>query len=218
MYFESRSEAGARLAMNLYDRYRYENCVVVALNDGGVLVGEQIAAALHCILTMMVFESIAIPGENLNFGSVSQEGHFTYNSSFSSGEIDEYSSEYHGYLEEKKREAFQRINRLLGDGGLVDHEMLNDHTVILVTDGLDGDTVLDAAVEFLKPIRVQKLVVVAPIASVEVVDKMHVLADELHILDVKQNYINTAHYYNDNTLPTHEQTVAKINQIVLNWR
>ena len=218
MYFESRTDAGAKLAAQLVERYRYETCAVVALSDGAVLVGEQIAAALHSILTMLLVEGIEVPGESLRFGSVSQNGHFTYNSSFSQGEVDEYTSEYHGYLEERKREAFQKINRLLGDDGLIDNDMLRDHTIILVSDGLDSPTVLDAAVEFLKPIRITRLVVVAPVASVEAVDALHVLADELHILDVKENFLGTNHYYNDNAIPTHEETVAKINQIILNWR
>ncbi len=218
MYFESRAEAGAKLAARLFERYRYESCAVVALSDGGVVVGEQIAANLHSILTMLIVEDIEVPGESAVIGSVSQNGHFSYNSGFSQGEIDEYTSEYHGLLEEKKREAFQKINRLLGDGGLIDHGMLRDHTVILVTDGVDSPTVLDAAVEFLKPIRLNRLVVVAPVASVQAVDALHILADELHILDVKQNYLGTDHYYNDNRVPSHEETIAKINQIILNWR
>lgn len=218
MYFESRSEAGAKLAAELLEKYRYENCAVVALSDGAVLVGEQIAAALHCILTMLLVENIEVPGENLSFGGVSQNGNFTYNGMFSAGEIEEYASEYHGYLEEKKREAFQKINRLLGDGGLIDNDMLRDHTVILVSDGLDSGASLDVAVDFLKPIRIARLVVVSPVASVQAVDRLHILADELHILSVKDNYLNTDHYYNRNDIPSHEDTVAKINQIVLNWR
>lgn len=218
MYFESRAEAGNRLAINLFDRYRYENCAVVALSDGAVLVGEQIATALHCMLTLLLIEDIPVPGESMSFGGVSENGHFSYNSDMSAGEIDEYATEYHGYLEEKKREAFQKINRLLGDGGLIDHDMLRDHTIILVADGLTTGASLDAAVDFLKPIRVKRLVVVAPVASVQAVDKLHMLADELHILDVKENYIETNHYYNDNFIPSHEETIAKINKIILNWR
>jgi putative phosphoribosyl transferase len=218
MYFESRSEAGATLAAELFQKYRYENSAVVALSDGAVLVGEQIAAALHCILTMLLVENIEIPGENLSFGGVSQNGNFTYNGMFSAGEVEEYASEYHGYLEEKKREAFQRINRLLGDGGLINNDMLRDHTVILVSDGLDSGASLDVAVDFLKPIRIARLVVVAPVASVQAVDRLHMLADELHILSVKDNYLSTDHYYSRNDIPSHEDTIAKINQIVLNWR
>lgn len=218
MYFESRAEAGQKLAAQLFERYRYENCAVVALSDGAVLVGEQIAAALHCILTMLLIENIEVPGENTSFGGVSQDGGFTYNGMFSAGEIEEYTSEFHGYLEEQKRQAFQKLNRLLGDGGLISNDMLRDHTVILVSDGLDNGASIDVAVDFLKPIRVTRLVIVAPVASVPAVDKLHMLADELHILDVKENYLGTDHYYTDNTIPTHEETVAKINKIVLNWR
>ena len=117
MYFDSRSQAGQLLAAQLFEQYRYEDCAVVALSDGGVLVGEQIASQLHCVLTMLLTEGIDVPGESVSFGAVSQAGNFTYNSEFSSGEIDEYTSEFHGYLDDQKREAFNRINRLLGDGG-----------------------------------------------------------------------------------------------------
>lgn len=218
MYFESRAQAGQLIAAQLIERYRYDNCVVVALSDGAVQVGEQIAGALHCLLTMLLVENIDVPGENVDFGGVSQNGAFTYNGMFSPGEIEEYSGEFHGYLEEKKREAFQKMNRLLGDGGVIDHDMLRDHVVILVSDGLESGISLEVAADFLKPIRIKRLIVATPIATVAAVDKMHTLADELHVLDVKENYMGTNHYYVQNDIPTHEETIAKINQIVLNWR
>lgn len=218
MYFENREQAGQLLAAQLLEKYRYENCAVVALTDGAVIVGEQIASSLHCILTMLLIENIEVPGENMSFGGISESGSFTYNGMFSAGEIEEYTSEFHGYLEEQKRVAFQKLNRLLGDGGLIDENMLRDHVVILVSDGLDNGASLDVAVDFLKPIRITKLVVVSPVASVPAVDKLHMLADELHILDVKDNFLGTDHYYNQNTVPSHEDTIKKINQIVMNWR
>jgi predicted phosphoribosyltransferase len=217
MYFESRAAAGKLLAEQLVEKYRYENCVVVALSDGAVQVGEQIAQALHCLLTMLLVEDIAIPGEDMSFGGVSQRGEFTYNGMFSAGEIEEYTSEFHGYLEEQKREAFQRLNRLLGEGGIIDNDMLRDHTVILVADGLDTGASLDVAMDFLKPIRTNKVVIATPVASVPAVDKMHMIADELRVLDVKENFMGINHYYEQNDIPSHEDTIAKINQIVLNW-
>jgi len=217
MYFESRAQAGQILATQLVEKYRYENCAVVALSDGAVQVGEQIAGALHCILTMLLVEDIQVPGENMSFGGVSQSGGFTYNGMFSVGEMEEYASEYHGYLEEQKREAFQRINKLLGDGGMIDSDMLRDHVVILVADGLDNGASLDVAVDFLKPIRIKRLIVATPVATVPAVDKLHIIADELHVLDVKENFMGINHYYEQNDIPSHEETIAKINQIVLNW-
>lgn len=218
MYFESRAQAGQLLAAELVDKYRYENCAVVALSDGGVQVGEQIASQLHCILTMLLIEEIPVPGESMDFGGVSQNGNFTYNSDFSTGEIEEYAGEFHGYLEEQKREAFQRMNRLLGEGGVIDNDMLRDHTVILVSDGLATAATIDVALDFLKPIRLHRLVVATPFATVPVVDRLHIAADELHILDVKENFMGIDHYYDKNDVPSHEETVAKINQIILNWK
>lgn len=218
MYFQSREQAGIQLAEKLVEQYRYENCAVIALSDGGVAVGEQIAAYLHCILTLLVIEDIDVPGEGVSFGGVSQTGDFTYNSDFSSGEIQEYTSEFHGYLEEQKRQAFQRINRLLGDGGTIDRDLLSERVLILVTDGLNSSMPLQVALDFLKPVRYKKLVVAAPVASVDVVNGAHIMADELQILDVKGNYFGTDHYYEVNQLPTHEETVQKINQIILNWQ
>lgn len=218
MYFHSRAEAGEQLARELFDKYRYENVAVVALGDGGVAVGEPVAERLHCILTLLVSENIDVPGEGQSFGAVSQTGDFTSNSGLAASEVGEYMTEFHGYFEEQKRQAFHKINRLIGDGGIIDRELLQDHTLILISDGLNDITILDVAMDFLKPVRIQRLVIAAPIASVEMVDKVHMIADELHIIDVKSNYLDTNHYYDRNDLPSHEETIAKINQIVLNWR
>lgn len=217
MYFSSRIEAGYKLALELQPLYRYDNCVVVALTDGGVQVGQQIAAALHCALTMLLIEDIQVPGEGVSFGSLNQSGRFTYNGMFSAGEIEEYYSEFHGYLEDQKRAKMSTINQLLGAGGIVDETMLREHVVILVSDGFQNGASLDAAMDFLKPLKIKRLVVAAPLASVPAVDRMHILADELHVLSVVDNYLATDHYYDVNDVPSHEATVATLNDIVLEW-
>ena len=210
MYFESRSQAGKILADQLVAKYRYENCAVVALSNGGVVVGEQIAAQLHCVLMLLVSQDIEIPGEGMNFGAVSQTGDFTYN--------DEYTSEFHGYLAEKRRETYSSLNRLIGDGGTVDKDMLKDRVVVLVSDGFANTASVGVALDFLKPIRILRLVVASPVASVAVVDRLHITADELHLLDVKENFLGVDHYYEDNNVPTLQQSIDKISQIILNWR
>jgi predicted phosphoribosyltransferase len=96
--------------------------------------------------------------------------------------------------------------------------MLQDRVVILVADGFDSGSSLGATLDFLKPIRIKRLVVATPVSTVQAVDRLHVVADEIHILDVKQNFMGINHYYEKNNIPTHEETIAKINQIVLNWR
>ncbi|MEI6053750.1 MAG: phosphoribosyltransferase family protein [Candidatus Saccharibacteria bacterium] len=217
MYFESREQAGQKIANLLLEKYRYDDCVVIALNDGAVVVGEQIAKSLHCLLTMLLIEEIEVPGEGVSFGGVSQTGSLTYNGDLSEGELDDYVGEYHGYLDQEKQQAFEKINQLLGDGGLIKSDMLRDRVVILVSDAIDKGAALDVASDFLKHIRIKKLIISTPIATVGAVEKMHLLADELCILDTKSNFMGVDHYYDNNILPSHEETLAKISQIVLNW-
>ncbi|MBH1979899.1 hypothetical protein I8H83_03715 [Candidatus Saccharibacteria bacterium] len=218
MYFESRAAAGDELTKQLIEKYRYEDCAVLALTDGAVLVAEPIATALHSVLTMLLIEPIEIPGEGINIGGLNQSGRFTYNGMLSAGEIEGFRQEYFGYFEEKKREGMMRINRLLGDGGLVNKDLLKGRHIILVSDGFHDAASLDVAMDFLKPINIQNLIVATPTATVAAVDRLHVAVDEMYILDVKDNFMGVDHYFDDNNVPSHEDTVKKINDIILNWQ
>lgn len=217
MYFKSRAEAGVMLASQLM-AYRYENTVVVALSDGAVQVAMQIASELHATLTLMLMEPIDVPGEGEVFGNLDQDGKFVYNGMFSTGQIEEYYVEFHGYLEDKKREKMGIINKLLGSGGIVDEAILREHNVVLVADGLPNGSSLETALEYLKPLHVLRVVVATPIASVAAVDRAHLLADELHILGVTDNYLDTNHYYDVNDVPDRETTLQLLNDYILRWR
>ena len=108
---------------------------------------------------------------------------------------------------------------MLGDNGVVDKKMLKDRTIILVSDGLSSDlSQIDVALDFLKSVRTEKIVVASPTASVEAVDRLHIAVDEMHILDVKPNFMGVNHYYDDNNIPDREDIITKINQIILNWQ
>ncbi len=213
MYFQSRYEAGQILGGKLADAYRSEDCAVIALSDGAALVAEPVAKQLDSLITMLLIEEIEIPGESMLIGGVSEGGNFAYSSSFTLGEIKGYVGEYHGYLEEEKRRAFQKLNRLVTSGTLIDRDRLQNKVIILISDGFSDGIALDVAIDFLKPVKLKKLVIAAPVAAVAAVDKLHVLADELHILDVKENFMGINHYYEENDIPSHEETVKRINQI-----
>lgn len=218
MYFKSRAEAGEILGKKLFDLYRFEDCAVLALNNGGVLVGQVVASYLHTLLMLLVTETIEVPGEGVTFGAVSQNGNFTYDGALSRFEIAGYTNEFNSYLQEKKREAFQKINRMIGDAGTVDVAMLQGRNVILVSDGFDSKTSFEAVLDFLKPIRVQKIIAAAPVSCTAAVNKLHALVDEIHILDVKANYVSTDHYYDNNDIPNQDEIIATINHNILNWR
>lgn len=206
------------LASRLTPKYRYENCAVVALNDGGVVVGTQIAQQLHCVITLLLNTEIMLPREPDALAGITASGSMAYNDRYSSGEIDEMLGEYRGLVEQEKLERMHEMNALLGSGGTIDPDLLRGHNVILVADGLKTGFPLDIAYEFLKPIAIEKLIVAVPFAGVPAVDRMHVLADDICCLDVIGDYISTDHYYDKQDIPDHETIVKTIERVILDWQ
>jgi predicted phosphoribosyltransferase len=218
MYFESRAIAGAKLAAELLDRYRYENTAVVALDNGGVAVGYQIAIYLHTTLQQLLTETIRIDDESVDYATVLPAGVVAKNPEMSESEQTYYHSEYAGQLDNDIREASTKINRMLGDGGDINPEAMRGRNVILVSDGLSSGTILDAAIEWLKPIHAEKIILACPIISLAALDKAHILVDELHILSVTPNYISTEHYYDQDDTPSAEMVKKMIDATILNWK
>ena len=206
------------LASQLTKKYRYENCAVLALGDGGVMVGAQIAVELHCVLTLLTSAEIMLPREPQAIAGITGTGTIAYNHSYSEGELDELMGENRGFIEQEKLTRMHDLNRLVGVGGTIDKEFLKGHNVIIVSDGLKTGFPVDLAAEFLKPIAIEKLIVATPFASIQAVDRMHVLADDLYCLNAVTDYIDTNHYYDKQDVPDHETVLKTIEHIVLYWK
>jgi putative phosphoribosyl transferase len=217
-YFPSRQAAGEMLAKQLEPKYRYEDCAVIALGDGAVMVGAQIAMRLHCVLTLLLTSSIRLPNEYDVLAEINQQGGITYNDMFSAGQLEEIQSEYFHYIEQEKLEHIFEMNRLLGAGGLITNDLLRNRTVILVSDGLNNGLSLAAAADFLKPIRLKRTIIATPFASVKAVDRMHILADEIYCMNVLEDIISIDHYYDTQDVPDHAVVIKTIEQIILHWK
>lgn len=217
MYFNNRVDAGQQLAEAL-GGYVGQQCSLIALSDGAVVVAEQVAQKLHASIMLLLTENITLPGENSPLAGLAPSGNMTYNDMFSVGEVEEFQSEYNSYIQEQRIEKFHSLNRQMSGEAAINLDTLRHHVVILISDGLKHSFPLDIAADFLKPLKIKKLVIATPLASVPVVDRMHLIGDEICCLSVVENYMDTDHYYDDNTLPPHEKIVQSIQNIVLNWK
>lgn len=216
MYFKNRAEAGRLLAEKL-KKYNDEHCIIIALNQGGVLVGSQVAMKLHAGLLMLLTEKINIPGEPDPIATMTQDT-FTYNNMYSAGQLEEFAGEYHGTIDEQRIKKLHELNKLLLDGDEIDPDRLRHHVVILIADGLQNGMSLEVAADFLKPIKVKKLIIATPIATTSAVDRMHLIGDEIYALSVTENLMEIDHYYEDNTLPNQSQVRKITRNIMLNWQ
>jgi len=216
MYFKNRIQAGEQLATRLLPHKGQKN-VVIAVNDGSVLVGGPIAKQLSSVLTLLLTEAITVPGEAQPIGYINQEGEFVPNKLLSQGQQDAYTQEYRNHIEQEKQQKFHAINALISGEGFLPHDKLRDSNIILVSDGLSSGPLLDSIVDFLKPIRIQKLIIALPIACITTVDRIHMYADEIQCLGVAEYFMGTNHYYEDNAIPPHKKIVDTISTIVQSW-
>jgi putative phosphoribosyl transferase len=219
MYFASRLHAGRMLAKQLAPKYRYENCAVIALDDGGAMVGAQIAMELHCVLTMLDEPAINIPiepeaSDDLLSGTIP-----VFNQHGQTGrEIDRLVADNYGIAEQAVLAKVHDLDKLFSGQGTISKTLLKEHNVIFVTDGLRTGFPVDLAAQFLKAVSIQKMIVAAPLASTRAVDRMHVMADELYCLSVLTDYLETDHYYDKHDVPDHNTVIKTIEQVVLNWK
>lgn len=217
MYFASRMQAGRMLAQEITKKYQDQDCAIVALSDGGVVVGAQIALQLKCVVGMLLTDEIRLPREIMAIAGIAQDGSFSYNNSYSVGEIEEFISEYRGVIEQQKLEKLHDLHALTGKGALLRPELLKSHHVILVSDGLESGFPIDLAMQFLKPIPIKSVVIATPFASVRAVDRMHIIADDLYCLNILEDYISTDHYYDTQDIPEHDVVVQTVERIIKSW-
>ena len=217
MYFGSRAEAGVKLANELLPLYRYENTVVVALSESGVAVGYQIAVNLHAALRRLLMTTVHIDDESIDYATIMPGGVVAINPNLSESEQSYYYGEYAGWLEEQIRQGILEIDREMGSDE-ISPENLRGYNVILTDDGMDNPTKLEAAMAWLKPARVDKVILACPIISVPALDKAHILCDELHILGVAANYLATDHYYEQDDQPDADTARRMIDATINNWK
>ncbi len=205
------------LAERLAKKYEGKDCAVVAMSDGGVMVGAQIAVKLQCVLTMLLVDEIMLPREPVSIAGISQDGTFSYNRTYAEGDIQELISEFRGVIEQQKLEKLHHMHTQMGRSELIRRDLLRHKNVILVSDGMADPFSLDLAMTYLKPIDMKKLVVVTPMATTDAIDRIHVLADDIICLSVPENFMNVDHYYDTQDVPSHDVVIQSVAQVVKNW-
>lgn len=208
MYFKDRPSAGRLLADRLAG-YAKEPCAVLSLSPGGIIVGAQIAMRLHCHLMLLHSEKIVLPGEHDAIGSLTSST-FSYDSKLSESEINYMNGEFRNIIDAERMTKQHKLNRLITAETKITPNDLRDKIVVVVSDALTDTMALDVLEDFIKPIRIKRLIIAVPVTNVRVLDKLHLLADELVILDVREDIISVNHQYDENTIPDYDGLVKII--------
>jgi putative phosphoribosyl transferase len=159
--FANRREAGRQLAA-LLSEYVGRRAVVLAIPNGGVPLGIEIAEALKADLEVLVCRKLALPtNPEGGLGAVAEDGTQILNQDVI--ERDHISAEQIDYEAEKVktnvRERSLKYREILPPGRLV------GRPAIIVDDGLASGITMQVAVESVRHRRPKEVIAAVPVAS-----------------------------------------------------
>lgn len=192
MRFKNRKEAGKLLAEALIQYYG--NAVVYALPRGGVVLGAEIAQALHVPLDIIVTRKIGHPLDpEYAIAAVAEDGHLIANES----ELEKVNTQWLTMEKKNQMREARRRRELYLTGIKKNHA--SGKVCILVDDGVaTGLTLRLGILELREHYKPEKIVVAVPVVSTSVAGIIKREADELVALDIDEAYLGAvAAYYED---------------------
>ncbi|HET6991913.1 MAG TPA: phosphoribosyltransferase family protein [Bacteroidia bacterium] len=186
---------------------KYKNCngVILALPRGGVPLGFVLSQKLNLPLDLIMTKKIGHPAHaEYAIGSVSMQGMI----------LDEQargvSREY--IDEEVKKLRKQMMEKMNLYDGKRKHYELKDKIVILVDDGVATGNTIFSAIEIVRSLQPEKIVVAVPIAPPETVRELEKAVDELICLSVPEDFRGVGQFYEDFSQVSDEEVIAYLKQ------
>jgi putative phosphoribosyl transferase len=193
--FEDRRDAGRQLARKLGSRAG-SDCVVVGLPRGGIVIAEEIAAALGAALDVVVVRTLRAPGDPeraigaLVAGTppdvaLDEEAIATW----------EVPPDYVlGEIATQLAEARVRETVLREGGRPV---TLAGRTVIVVDDGIVTGNTMRAALRAVRRMRPRSVVLAVPVAAVDALATIRPLADQVVCLRLPSRFGTVGAFYRE---------------------
>lgn len=202
MYFPNRVTAGRWLATAL-ERYRADHPIVLALPRGGVPVGYEVAHALGAPLDVLVVRKVGAPDNpELAVGAVAPGVTLIDHETVRLLGVSE------AYLERAvaraRREVQQGLERFRGPEPWPD---LRGRTVIVVDDGIATGATAGAAVQAVRKLGAQRVIVAAPVCS-EDAERLRDVADDVVCLYRPKQFGAVGYWYLDFTQVPDEEVRA----------
>ena len=173
--FENRRDAGKQLAEKLGE-YRDQSVVVLAIPNGGMPVGYEVASALNAEFDLIICRKIPIPlNPEAGFGAIADDGTMILNEEvvgkigLSPQQIEDEASKVRAEI--KRRSLLYRGDRPLA--------RVSGKTVILADDGLASGFTMMAAVESVRQRRPKEVVVAVPCASAVALQQVEKVAHKI---------------------------------------
>jgi putative phosphoribosyl transferase len=177
--------------------------VVLGLPRGGVMVAAEVARILEAPLDVVIVRKIGHPLQReFAVGALAEGGVVVMDERFVNKDLLMQAELDHVIAEEQERLAVyqERFHR----DGLPD---VAGKSVLLVDDGLATGATTEAAVRSVRKMGAERIIVAAPVGSINAVERLSRVADAVRVLDVDRNFDAVGRYYQAFAQTTDEEVL-----------
>lgn len=201
--FRDRDDAARQLATRL-GAYRGQHPLVLAIPRGAVPMGKLIAEQLEGEFDVVLVRKLRAPLQHeLAIGAVDESGWTTIApyAAAAGADPDDIAAEKRLQLQvlRARRAQYSPLRTPVDPAG---------RTVIVVDDGLATGATMTAALHSLRQRQPLKLVCAVPVASVEALEKVRALADEVVCLMTPPHFQAVGQFYRDFPQVSDEAVIA----------
>ena len=194
MAFKDRVEAGKELALHL-EKFKNEKGIVLGLPRGGVVVAKEVANKLGWPLDVFISRKISLPlNPEYAIGAITETDTVKLNEQLISSVGNIETSYIEEEVKRQEDEAQRRKNLFRNGEDLPD---ISDKTVILVDDGIATGFTVFAAIEALKKLKPQKIIIAVPVAPAEIKQDFLDYVDKFIALETPENFLSVGQFYDE---------------------
>jgi predicted phosphoribosyltransferase len=200
--FSDRRDAGRKLAQQLTRYANRSDVVVLALPRGGVPVAYEVALALNAPLDIFTVRKLGVPGhEELAMGAIATGGARVINQdivrmfNIPQGMVE-------AVVKSELKELERREREYRGDRTMRE---INDHTAILIDDGLATGASMHAAILGLRAKDPASIVVAVPTAALETCEAFREAVDDIVCATTPEPFYGVSRWYDDFSQTTDEE-------------
>jgi putative phosphoribosyl transferase len=186
--FSDRDEAGKLLSEKIAD-LKNEDCLVLAIPRGGVVIGNQIALSLGCKLDVIISKKINPPNQpEYAIGAVMPDGTIHWNQDMSQYLEHPY---FVNEINEKKRQAQRQLEEFRGNSTYD----LRGKTVILTDDGIATGATVFVILKWLAKNNPKRIIVASPVIPVSTYEQLKKLTDRIIALLIPTAFYAVSEFY-----------------------
>ncbi|TMR68961.1 phosphoribosyltransferase, partial [Streptococcus pseudopneumoniae] len=164
--------------------------LVLAVPRGGVVVGDEIAKRLGCVLDVVISKKITPPDfPEYAIGAITSDGTLYTGPSWQNfSNVNNFEHE----IKKKKIETKRRLVEFRGN----DTYQLNKKTVILVDDGIATGSTIFALLKWLSKQKIKHLILAVPVISANTYEAMQQYVDNIFALEIPIEFSAVGQFYN----------------------